>query len=60
MAHVIRAGKSRGSDWSRLRAGWEDVTGILTIGFPEGAVYLSPALESYLIRRLMPPGNARV
>ena len=39
--------------------GWSDkgLTHIVTIGFPEEARYLAPALEVYLIKALRPPEN---
>jgi hypothetical protein len=50
MAHVIRADRSKNGDWSQLCEPWLDVTGLYTIGFAHPQAYLSPALESFLIR----------
>lgn len=60
MGHVISADKNRGKAWSALKPDWLNVTAIYTIGLPSEVVYLAPALESYLIRKLKPPQNRNV
>lgn len=50
MSHVLRIDREKGETWSKPRVGWESVTAIYTIGFPRTVAYLSPALETYLIR----------
>jgi hypothetical protein len=60
MSHVISWDKERGSEWSKLKARWAEITCLYTIGVPHEFAYLSPSLESFLIRELKPPGNARI
>jgi hypothetical protein len=59
MAHVYRSDHARGPNCLRLHEKWLRTTGLYTLAFPEHE-YLAPALESYLIRDLQPPRNARV
>lgn len=59
LQHVIRADRTKGSGYSALRPAWEATSAIWTIGLQQ-APYLAPALESFLIRTLMPPRNKRV
>ncbi|MCL1824806.1 MAG: hypothetical protein FWG26_02510 [Betaproteobacteria bacterium] len=59
MAHVLRADDSNPQHTYRLLDNWTNTTAIWTLGLPK-CEYLAPALESYLIRELSPPKNARV
>lgn len=60
MAHVLKSDRPRGKQWSQLRESWSSVTSILTIGFSNDYSYMAAALETFLIRELDPPRNARV
>ena len=59
MAHVYRSDRARWPASLRLHEKWSGTTGLYTLAFPEHE-YVAPALESYLIRQLQPPRNARV
>lgn len=59
MAHVLRSDRANGPNRSKLLDSWADTTALWTIGF-RSCDYLAPALESFLIRSLAPPRNARV
>lgn len=59
MAHVLRSDVTSGPTRSKLLDRWVDISSLWTLGFPSND-YLAPALESFLIRSLTPPKNARV
>ncbi len=64
MEHVICKDWSRTGDWAKLQDKWASsgIDAIYTIGFTPALSYLSAALETYLIRKLVPtpPENRRV
>lgn len=60
LAHVICRDHERGSEWHKLRHGWEHIDAIHTLGFESQTAYMAAAVETFLIRAIDGLCNARV